>query len=129
MEGPVKPRILARRTGLTIAEIPIALAVLALVLVAAVRMFSTAGNVQSGAQMSNQATAYATAKLNELEAYPISRVSGGTDQVDSPTGARFTRKWTVASPIPSSSAKSVEIEVSWKVSGRTGKISIATLLR
>jgi type II secretory pathway component PulJ len=129
MEDPVKQRIPARQTGLTIAEIPIALAVLALVLVAAMRTFSTAGNVQSGAQMSNQATAYAAAKLNELEAYPINRVTSGSDQVNSPTGVRFTRRWTVATPIASSQAKSVEVEVSWLVSGRAGKIHIATLLR
>lgn len=129
MEGNVNRRLPARQAGLTIAEIPIALVILALVLVAAMRTFSTAGNVQSGAQMSNQATAYATAKINELETYPVSRVTGGADQVVSPTGARFSRKWTVTTPLPSSPMKSLEMEVGWQVAGRAGTIRIATLLR
>lgn len=115
--------------GLSLVEIPVALIVLSLVLVIAARTFSTAGNVQADSRSADQAMAYASAKLNELEILPLQSIADGQDEVQSPDGSTYARRWTVSSPVAGSSAKSARIEVSWRVGKRGDRVVVATLIR
>lgn len=96
---------------ISLVEIPVALVVVAIVLVCAIRTFRTAGSVQRDSHLGNQATAYGLAKLHELEAYPASQIVEGRDSVINATGAGFSRTWTVTDkPL----GKEVNVVVGWR---------------
>jgi Tfp pilus assembly protein PilE len=113
------------RRGLTLAEIPIALLILAITIIVGMRIFSTVRTVQRDSRLGTQATALAAAKLCEFGAYPHSRLRTGSDQVVSPGGTRFQRSWVVTQSAQSSS---VEITVAWTFGGRADSIKLGTVL-
>lgn len=115
--------------GISLLEIPIALIVLALVIIMASRAFMSANHVQKDSHLANQATAFASAKLNELESTPVSLINDGKDTVMSSTGLSFTRKWTVSQPISGSNAKSVQVEVHWKLNQQNDSINVSSFIR
>jgi Tfp pilus assembly protein PilV len=125
MEKSMMQASFVRMRGLSLIEIPIALLVLAVVIVLATRTFSTVGNVQRDSHLGNQATAYAASKLSEFGAYPQSRLVSGRDVVVSPNGIRFERTWTVTLVAPN---RTVEVEVYWASGKRTESIKLATVL-
>lgn len=118
-----------REKGLSLVEIPVALLVLGIVIVIAARTFSTAGNIQSDSRFANQAMAFASAKLNELETLPLSLLADGDDQVKAQDGFAYTRKWTVTQPISGSEARSVQVEVRWQSLKAKDYVQVATLIR
>lgn len=107
-------------------EIPVALLVVAMVLILAIRTFSTAGSVQRDSHMGNQATAYGLAKLHQLEAFPPARLAAGRDTVMNAEGKVFTRVWTVAAK---PACKEVNVTVGWKSRAKDESLSLGTLLR
>lgn len=113
------------RRGLTLAEIPIALLILAIAVVIGMRTFAAAGTVQRDSRLVNQASGYAAAKLSEFSAYPQARLSTGSDQVVSPTGTSFRRSWVVGQTAQSSI---VEVTVAWTFGGRADSIRLGTVL-
>lgn len=107
-------------------EIPVALLVIALVLIGAVRTFRTAGSVQKDSHMSDQATAYGLSKLHELEFRPASGFTPGRDQVVTALGTVFDRSWTIARK---ATGNEVNVTLSWQSGKRQESLSMATILR
>jgi type II secretory pathway pseudopilin PulG len=129
MDRPVRLARPGRESGISLVEIPVALVVLGIVLVIAGRTFSTAGHVQADSRSADQAMAFASAKLTEMEAQPLPGLADGEDQVRAPDGSVYLRKWTVTRPVAGSEARSVRMEVSWPTGKRKDRILVATLLR
>lgn len=127
--GIAKPARPGSEAGLSLVEIPVALVVLGIVLAIAARTFSTAGRIQADSRSADQAMAFASAKLTELEALPLSVVADGEDQAVSPDGSSFARKWTVTRPIAGSEAKAVRVEVRWQTGKLRDHIEVGTLIR
>lgn len=113
------------RRGLTLVEIPIALLILAIVIVIAMRTFTSVGTVQRDTRLGNQAAVYAAEKLGEFSAYPRGRLRSGSDQVVSTGGTGFRRSWVVTQSAQSSI---VEITVEWTFGGRADSIKLGTVL-
>jgi Tfp pilus assembly protein PilV len=120
---------ITKQKGISLIEIPVALLVLALVIIMATRTFKTANRVQKDSHFTNQATAFASAKLNELEVTPLPLIANGQDQVTSVNGLTFTRKWTYTQPISNSSAKAVQVQVHWTINQQPDSVQVATLVR
>lgn len=116
----------AFQRGISLVEIPIALLVVAVVLILAVKTFSTAGSVQRDSHLGNQATAYGVSKLSELEGWPAAQLADGHDRLTSPTGAVFRRVWTVRNK---DHGREVTVTVIWRVGNRDETLNLATLLR
>jgi Tfp pilus assembly protein PilV len=112
--------------GLSLVEIPVALLVVAIVIICAMRTSRTAGSVQRDSHMGNQATSYGMAKLNQFEAYPSSKIVAGQDVVVNALGNSFTRTWSVTDK---SSGKEVNVVISWTSASRTESLTLATILR
>lgn len=115
-----------QEAGISLAEIPVALVVVAMVLVLAIRTFSTAGTVQRDSHSGNQATAYGTAKLHQLAGFSAASLAAGRDTVMNAEGKVFTRAWTVADK---ASCKEVNVTVSWRSRNRDESILLGTLIR
>lgn len=115
-----------RQGGISLVEIPIALLVVAVVLILAVKTFSTAGSVQRDSHLGNQATAYGVSKLSELEGWPAAQLADGQDRVSSPAGTQFRRAWTVRNK---AHGREVNVTVSWRSGNRDETLNLATILR
>ena len=114
------------QNGISLVEIPVALIVIALLLVCAIRTFRTAGSVQGNSHFGNQATAFGMAKIHELEEGPSGRLAAGRDSVTDATGSAFSRTWTVADKAP---GKEVNVVVAWRAGARTESITLGMRLR
>ncbi len=119
----------AAQKGISLIEIPVAMLVLGIVLLIAARTFSTAGHVQSDSRSADQAMAFASAKLTELETMPLPGITDGRDQVAASDGPVYSRSWTVTRPIAGSEARSVRVEVQWQAGKAKDRIQVATLIR
>jgi hypothetical protein len=107
-------------------EIPVALLILAILLIIAIMTFKTAGTVEKGSHLGNQATAYGLAKLSQFEAYPSGNLTAGKDTVVNAVGVPFTRAWSVSD---NASGKEVNVIVSWRMGAHMDSLALATLLR
>lgn len=115
-----------QEAGISLAEIPVALVVVAMVLMLAIRTFSTAGSVQRNSHAGNQATAYGTAKLHQLAGYSVASLAAGRDTVMNAEGKVFTRTWTV---VDRPACKEVNVTVTWRSRSRDESILLGTLIR
>lgn len=129
MDHNVNPPGMRRQRGISLVEIPVALVVLGIVIVMAARTFSTAGHVQTDSRLANQAAAFASAKITELEKTPLALIANGEDKVKAASGLAFTRKWSVTQPVTGSSAKCVQVEVQWHSNQKEESVQMATLIR
>jgi Tfp pilus assembly protein PilV len=112
--------------GISLVEVPVALLIIAIIIIGAVRTFKTAGSVQRGSHQWNQATGYGLAKIHDLRASPRSQLASGQDMVANAAGTTYSRAWTVTDKSP---GWEINMVVGWQAGDRHETLAMATVVR
>lgn len=124
MEHQIRSR--ARRSGYTIIEILVAIAILSIALPGLVVMVTGARKVQTTSFRLEQAAAYGQLILDSLELVPSAARTSGS-QLSSIGNINYTASWTL--PAALGGAFRVPVTVAWSQGGKSHSVSIIGVLR